>query len=265
MKKHSIEFLQKIKKVKIVTQLEMPFIEHLRELRTRILRTLGVTFALACVFLFYGDQLFIFLTEPLHRDFPGAQIIGTGVAEAFTAKLKISIAAGMLASAPYAFYQIWAFIAPGLYENEKKYAIPFVVVTTLCFFLGVLFCYKVVLPTAFQYFSGEFLSVGIIPQIRIDEYLSFIVKLILVFGGMFEAPVLAAALAKMGVLRSQMFKKQGRIAIVVIFVVAGILTPPDIVSQLLLAGPMLVLYVICFFVVKWFEKEKVALSPVIQK
>lgn len=233
---------------------KMPFFEHLSELSTCLRKSI-IAVIVAAIFAFcFATELFAFLTAPLDKHFETAQLIGTGVAEAFIVKLKVSLVAGLIISSPYVFLQIWNFIAPGLYDNEKKHAFPFVALSTFCFLVGISFCYWVIFPFAFQFFLQEFASIGVNPTIRIGEYLAFSIKLILVFGVIFELPILSYFLTRLRVLNHNWLITKARFAIVAVFVVAAILTPPDIVTQVLLALPLIVLYGICILVSMFAER-----------
>ncbi|MCB0359886.1 MAG: twin-arginine translocase subunit TatC [Bdellovibrionales bacterium] len=224
---------------------EMPFSMHLAELRTCLVRTAaGVLIASIGCFVF-ADDLFGLLVQPLHSAVENPTLIGTGPAEAFLVKLKVSLVAGIIISAPFSFIQLWAFISPGLHQHERRLAIPFIIVGSLFFFVGISFCFKLILPYAFQFFDDEYRSIGVAATIRIGEYLSFVTKLLLVFGAVFELPVLSYFLTRLGLVSHSWLIRQGRIIVVGIFVVAAILTPPDVVTQLLLAAPLCVLYGLC--------------------
>ena len=235
---------------------EMPFLKHLEELRNALIQVaIGVAIG-TTICLMFSEQLVFFLTAPLRSQFAnGAELIGTGPAEAFMVKLKTGVAAGFVLSSPYSFLQLWHFISPGLLEEEKKLAGPFVAATTGCFILGIAFCIEVVFPFAFKFFLDEFSSIDLKASIRIGEYLSFAVTMALVFGLIFELPVVCFFLARIGILTSAWMKQTLRYAIVIIFIVAAILTPPDVVSQTLLALPLLFLYGLSIFVVQWVEKK----------
>jgi len=234
---------------------EQSFLEHLGELRTCLLHTLlgaGVCSVLA---FFFSSSLFSILSSPLIAAMPEAELVGLGPAEAFIVKLKVALVAGIVISSPFSFYQLWKFVSPGLHPSEQKFALPFVAIGSLSFLTGLLFCFWVILPFAFRFFLGEFQSINVEPTIRIGEYLGFVIKLLLVFGLVFELPVFSWFLARFGLITPEWLVKNGRYAILVIFVIAAILTPPDIATQLLLAGPLIVLYGICIQVVKVAEKK----------
>jgi sec-independent protein translocase protein TatC len=222
----------------------MPLTAHLEELRTRIIRSLlGIA---AGFILSYGfsERLVSWLLKPLTAIRPDQSlVIGTGVTDAFFTKLKVAAVAGIFVASPIVFYQAWQFVAPGLYERERRIAIPFSLAATFFFVTGAAFCYYLVFPVAFTFFLEEFTSVGISPQIRVSEYLTFTSRMLLAFGATFELPVVTFFLARVGLVTHRMMIGGGRYAIVVIFIVAAVLTPgPDVASQLLMATPLLVLY-----------------------
>jgi sec-independent protein translocase protein TatC len=231
----------------------MPLTAHLEELRWRLVRALlalGVAFG---VCYWFAEPLFVFLVRPLAALRPGEPlIIGTGVTEAFFTKLKVSFIAALFAASPVIFFQGWRFVAPGLYESEKRLAVPFAVAASFFFVLGASFCYWLVFPVGFRFFLAEYASISVAPQIRISEYLTFASRMLLAFGVTFELPVVTFFLARLGVVTHRTLLGMGRYAIVVIFIVAAVLTPgPDVASQLLMAAPLLVLYALSI-VVAWF-------------
>jgi sec-independent protein translocase protein TatC len=222
----------------------MPLTAHLEELRWRLVRTLvalglafGVCYAVA-------ERLFLYLLRPLSHLRPDEMlVIGTGVPEAFFTKLKVSFIAAVFVASPVIFFQAWRFVAPGLYDSEKRLALPFSAAASIFFVLGAGVCYVVVFPVGFRFFLAEYASIGVAPQLRISEYLSFASRLLLAFGITFELPVVSFFLARLGVVTHRTLLHMGRYAVVAIFVLAAVLTPgPDIASQLLMAGPLLLLY-----------------------
>jgi sec-independent protein translocase protein TatC len=222
----------------------MPLTAHLEELRWRIVRALvalGIAFG-ACYW--FSDRLFAFLLMPLAQLRPGeTTVIGTGVAEAFFTKLKVSFIAAIFFASPVIFHQAWRFVAPGLYESERRLALPFAAAASFFFVLGAGFCYALVFPVGFRFFLDEYVSIGVAPQLRISEYLSFTSRMLLAFGVTFELPVVAFFLARLGVLTHRHLIGWARYAILVVFIVAAVLTPgPDVASQLLMAVPLLALY-----------------------
>ena len=226
-----------------VEESAMPLSSHLEELRWRIVWAVCAV-ALAFVFTYaLAESLFDFLTRPLIANIGDqVQLIGTGVTEAFFTKLKVSFIGAVFLASPAIFYQIWSFVAPGLYESEKNYARPFVAAATFFFLLGAAFCYFVVFPVAFHFFVSEFESIGVSPALRITEYLSFSSRMLLAFGAIFELPVFTFFLARVGLVNHTMMIEWARYAAVGSFVIAAIMTPADAASQFLMAGPLLILY-----------------------
>jgi sec-independent protein translocase protein TatC len=224
----------------------MPLTAHLEELRARLIRALLAILAGFAVCYQFADALVTFLARPLQALRPEeAIVIGTGVTEAFFAKLKVAFIAGVFLASPMIFFQAWRFIAPGLYQQEKRVAVPFSAAASAFFVLGAAFCYYLVFPVAYDFFLAEFASLGIAPQIRISEYLSFISRMLLGFGVTFELPVVTFFLARVGMVTHRTLIGASRYAVVAIFAVAAILTPgPDVASQLLMAAPLLVLYLL---------------------
>jgi sec-independent protein translocase protein TatC len=238
---------------------KMPFLAHLEELKKRLIRILivvGIGFA-GCYF--FRDWSFQVITRPLVQVLPAqSSMIFTGLPEAFFIHMKIAFFAALLLTSPYIFFEIWRFVAPGLYPQERKLVIPFVLCSTLLFLGGILFGYFIALPPAFGFFisfSTDFLK----PMVSFREYLSFTLKLLLAFGISFELPVVMFFLARIGVVNAKILAKQRRYAILIIFIAAAFLTPsPDAVSQILMALPLMVLYEASIIVVKYAAKKKAA-------
>jgi sec-independent protein translocase protein TatC len=242
------------------SDVRMPLTAHLEELRTRIVRALGAIAAGGLVAWLAIERLVTFLLEPLKALRPGEPlIIGTGVTEAFFTKLKVAVIAGIFLASPIIFFQAWRFVAPGLYEREKRVALPFSIAASAFFIAGAAFCYWLVFPVAFKFFLDEFASIDIAAQIRVSEYLSFSSRMLLAFGVTFELPVVTFFLARLGVLTHRTLIAWWRYAIVVIFIVAAVLTPgPDVASQMLMAAPLLVLYVLSIGVAYVVARSAVA-------
>lgn len=237
---------------------EMPFLDHLAELRRRILISLLAIGICSILCFNWATELFALLTAPLVKASTSEtfKLIGTGPAEAFIVKLKVAIGAGVVLASPVLFYQLWRFVAPGLLDHERRYALPFVGAATFFFLLGIAFCYFAVLPFAFSFFVKEFASIGVSPDLRIGEYLSFTVRILLVFGAVFELPILSFFGAVFGILSSKWIRSNGRVAIVVIFCVAAVLTPPDVVTQCLLAIPLTIIYALCYGITLQVERSR---------
>jgi sec-independent protein translocase protein TatC len=226
-------------------ELRMPIMEHLRELRVRLIRVVIALTAGFIVAYFFSDQLFAALTLPIRQVAHNKLLlIGTGVGEAFFTKIKVSLIAGLFLASPAMFYEVWKFIAPGLYQTERKMALPFIIFATIFFISGGYFCWAVVFKVGYAFFLDQYSSIGVTPTIRISEYLAFSAKLMLAFAITFEMPIFAFFLTRLGIIDYKMMLKQFRYAILIIFVIAAALTPPDMVSQFLLAIPLLFLYVI---------------------
>jgi sec-independent protein translocase protein TatC len=236
----------------------MPLLGHLEELRDRLIKALiavGIAFLPAYVF---ADSLFHLLTQPLQQASPDpVPLIGTSPAEAFFTKLKVSFIAALFLASPAVFYQIWQFVAPGLYEHERRYVLPFVFFATLFFLLGAGFCHVVVLPVGYAFFLEQYKDIGVQATLRISEYLTFTARLLLAFGVTFELPVLAFFFARVGLITYKTLLGFFRYAIVFIFILAAVLTPgPDVASQLLLAAPLILLYSLSIGVAYMFGKTK---------
>ncbi len=236
----------------------MPLLGHLEELRSCIIKAL-LSIALALVpTYFFSSELFVLLAQPLQHITPAPpMLIGTSPAEAFFTKLKVSFIAALFLASPVVFYQAWRFIAPGLYEQERRYVLPFVFFATCFFILGATFCHVFVLPVGYAFFIDQYQSIGVQPTLRISEYLSFTARMLLAFGVTFELPVLTFFFARFGLVTHSMLLGAFRYAIVIIFIVAAILTPgPDVASQLLMAAPLLVLYILSIGVAYLFGKKR---------
>lgn len=233
----------------------MGLMDHLSELRGRLVRCCLAVMAgfMACWVIV--DPIFDALVDPLLKVLPeGSHAIYTTLPEGFFTRMHISFVAGVFVSSPIIFYQIWSFIAPGLYEDEKRHILPVAFMSAFFFISGGAFCYFVVFPNAFAFFVS-YATDTIVAMPKISDYLSFVLKLILAFGLVFEMPLFAFFLARMGIITAELLRKIRRYAILGIFIVAAILSPPDVVSQLLMAAPMLVLYEISIYVAKAFGKK----------
>jgi sec-independent protein translocase protein TatC len=221
----------------------MPFTAHLAELRSRLLKsvlavTIGVVACYAVV-----DDIFAVLAAPLRRlQIRGLTLIGTSVTEAFFTKLKISFIAAVIIASPVLLWQAWQFIAPGLYEHEKRYSRSFVLFGSIFFVAGAAFCYAVVIQHGLQFLLQRYEAIDIQPLLQVGDYLSVVSRLVLAFGVMFELPVLAFFLARVGLIDHHFLIRHSRYAIVAIALFAAVLTPPDLISQVLLMVPLTLLY-----------------------
>jgi len=239
------------------TDEKMPFTHHLEELKTRLTRILiaiGVGFIIC---YFFKEKLFRVLTLPLIAVLPDeGSMIFTGLPEAFFTYLKVSVLGSIFLTSPYILYQLWKFVSPGLYKSEKKHVIPFVTFSTIFFVGGSLFAYYIVFPFGFKFFVA-FGSDFIRPMLSLKEYLSFSMKLLIAFGVIFELPIFMFFLAKMGVVDSRTLTKKRKYAILLVFITAALFTPPDVVTQGLMALPLMLLYEISIWVVRLGEKKSV--------
>ena len=239
---------------------KMPFTQHLDELRKRLIVAIVAIGAGFLISYAFKEKIFEVLMQPWIEAMPKgveAKLIYTAPHEAFFTYMKVSFIAGVGLAVPVILYQIWRFVAPGLYENEKRYMIPVVFFSTLFFLGGACFGYFFVFPVGFQFFAS-FATEFITPMVSTKEFLSFTIRLLLAFGFVFELPIFAFFLARLGLISSDFLKRQRRIAVVVIFIVAAVLTPgPDIFSQLLMAGPLLVLYEASVWITHFFGRKPV--------
>ncbi len=240
----------------------MPFVEHLRELRTRLIRSAIAVVAGFLIAYLFANRLFDVLTWPIREvSHYKVLLIGTGVGEAFFTKLKVSLIAGLFIASPAVFYEVWKFIVPGLHESERRLAKPFVIAATLFFALGAYFCWAVVFRVGYAFFLSQYASIGITPTIRISEYLTFSSKLLFAFALTFEMPIFAFFLTKLNLIDHRAMIRYFRYAVLGIFIVAAALTPPDMVSQFLLAIPLLLLYGASIFVSYLFRAQQARPLP----
>ncbi len=235
---------------------EMTLLEHIEELRIRLLWIVtGVIIGVAACYS-YSEKIIDIAIEPLKKALPaGSKIIFTGVTEAFWVRLEAALVAGIIVSIPFTFYQIWLFVKPGLKEHERKFAIPFVLSFTIFFLAGVIFAYKVVLPIGFSFllrYGGKELSA--MPSIK--QYMSLFLRMLTAFGLIFELPIVSFILARMGIINGKDLLRRFDYALLIIFIVAAILTPPDVFTQFLMAGPLILLYIVSVIVATIFSTKK---------
>jgi sec-independent protein translocase protein TatC len=220
------------------------FISHLVELRQRLVRAVGAVLAIFVVLFLYPGSGYIYdvLALPLMNALPeGSKMIATGVITPFMVPVKVTALVGFMVALPYVLYQAWAFVAPGLYEHEKRLALPLIVASTVLFFLGVAFCYFFVFGKVFA-FIHDFAPKSITPAPDIEAYFSFVITMFLAFGITFEIPIVVIVLVRMGIVSVEKLRDARPYVIVGAFVVAAIVTPPDVLSQFMLAVPMCLLY-----------------------
>lgn len=251
---------------------EMSILDHVDELRSRIIKiVMGMILPIAISMVFY-EEIFMFLQRPMtgisyiNNFFEWLGITSSKAdvqsmiklqslrpPDTFLAAIKTSIIVGIFAAFPIIIYQVWAFIAPALSSTEKSHTLPIVIFSTLFFFMGGVFAYVIALPFTLN-FLAEFGSDLVVNQWSINEYIDFVMQIILAFGIVFELPLLAFLLAKLGLLKASFLRKYRRFAIVIFLVLASILTPPDVTSQLIMVFPLLILYEFSIYICKWVNK-----------
>lgn len=235
---------------------EMTLMDHLSELRMRLTRSAVAALVGFLICYAFSKQLFGIMMQPLLEVMPPeSTLIFTSLPEAFFTYVKTAFVAGLFLVSPYIFYQIWQFIAPGLYESERKYMIPIAAISALFFICGALFGYFIVFPFGFDFFMG-YADEMIRPLPSLREYFSFSLKLLLAFGVIFELPLFIFFLARLGLVTPASLRKKRKYAILMSFVVAAILTPPDGITQILMSGPLIILYEISIYVAHFFGKKK---------
>ena len=244
---------------------ESPFVSHLAELRTRLIHSLIFIFIIFVIGYIFAENIYNFLVEPYAKavkdDGVERRLIFTALHETFITYLKLSFFAAIFLGSPIILVQIWKFIAPGLYKNEKKALLPYLIATPILFLMGGMLIYYLVMPLAIKFFlsfetSGQLNSLPIQLEAKVNEYLSLIMRLIFAFGLSFQLPVLLNLLARVGVVDSEYLKIRRKYFIVIIFAAAAILTPPDPITQIGLAIPLLILYELSILSVKITEKNK---------
>lgn len=234
---------------------DLTLVDHLTELRDRLIKSgwaIAITTALCLAF---SEQLFTLVRHPISHHLPGGGLVFTNPMDKFIAHMKLSVVCGVILACPAWIYQIWRFVAPGLYAHEKKYSGAFVLTGITLFLMGVSFAYFLVLPMAFEFLFNFGGSVDK-PLITITEYLSFFATMILVFGASFELPLILVILGVLGLISSQTLREKRRYAIVALATVAAVITPPDILSMLMLLVPLSVLYEISIIVVRLVEGKR---------
>ena len=245
---------------------KMPLLDHLVELRRRLLYAFAGFFVCFLVCFYFSAEIFNFLVAPLAHLWAhetGRRMIFTALHEKFITNVKVAFFAGAFLSFPIMATQLWIFVAPGLYRGEKRAFLPFLIATPVLFFLGGAFVYYFVLPVAWQFFAGfeQASSEGTLAiqlEPKVDQYLSLVMRMIFAFGISFELPVLLTLLATAGIATSAGMREKRRYAILIAFVAAAILTPPDPLSQIALAVPMIILYEISILCARLVERRRAA-------
>lgn len=235
---------------------EQPFISHLVELRDRILRALVMVLVLFLGLAFYSNEIYSFLAGPLLKHMPeGSQMVAIDVASPFLTPFKLTLMVCVFLSIPFILYQVWAFVAPGLYRHERRMVLPLLVASTLLFYGGVAFAYYVVFPLMFGFLTAT-APVGVTVMTDIAKYLDFVLTLFLAFGIAFEVPIATILLVWSGIVTRETISDNRPYVIVGAFVVGAVLTPPDVVSQTLLSVPIWVLFELGFFFSRFFEGKR---------
>ena len=230
---------------------EETFISHLVELRDRLLRIIGAVLLVFLCLAYWASDIYSLLAKPLLAALPaGGSMIATDVVGVFLVPVKVTLLVAFLIALPYVLYQVWAFVAPGLYAHEKRLAMPLVITSSLLFFVGMAFAYFVVFPSVFR-FMAAIAPEGVAWMTDIEKYFSFVMTMFLAFGATFETPVAVVLLVRMGVVTVEKLKQARPYVIVGAFVIGAIFTPPDVVSQLLLAIPLCLLYEVGIWLARW--------------
>tara|TARA_Y100000590_G_scaffold79812_1_gene88621 strand:- start:88 stop:852 length:765 start_codon:yes stop_codon:yes gene_type:complete len=241
------------------------FVEHLTELRSRLLKSIAYFFVFFIISYFFAENIYTFLVEPyakaVENDPTNRRLIYTALHETFITYLKVAFFSSIFITSPIILLQIWKFIAPGLYKNEKRTLLPYLIATPVLFLLGGMLVYFLVMPLAIKFFlsfetTTQISTLPIQLEAKVNEYLSLIMRLIFAFGLSFQLPVLLSLLARAGFIDSVYLKRRRKYVIVIIFSAAAILTPPDPITQIGLGIPLLILYELSILTVKLIEKKK---------
>lgn len=229
--------------------------EHLGELRSRLIKCVYILIIATGICYGFSEQIFNFVRAPISPYLQGGGLIYTGPMDKFVAHLKLSVVCGVILSCPFLLYQVWGFVAPGLYAKEKKYTLGFILSGSGLFLLGVAFSYYIALPMAFEFlmtFGGTVDK----PLISIEQYMGFFTQMCLMFGLSFELPLIITILGMMGLISQAFLRRNRRYAVMVLAIIAAIVTPPDVLSMTLMLVPMVALFEVAIFFVGFFEKKR---------
>jgi sec-independent protein translocase protein TatC len=234
--------------------LQETFISHLIELRSRLLRSIVAIVVVLFALFPWAKDIYAVLAAPLLRALPaGATMIATDVTGTFFVPLKVTLMAAFLIALPYVLWQVWAFVAPGLYQHERRLALPVLVSSVFCFVAGMCFAYFIVFPIAFGFFAG-YTPAGVTMMTDIDKYLSFVLTMFIAFGITFETPVVVIVLVRFGIVPLEKLRAMRPYMIVGAFIVGAVFTPPDVVSQLLLAVPLWLLFELGLLLARFVQR-----------
>ena len=230
-------------------------VDHLADLRVRLINSLyGILLGFGFCY-YFSESIFNIIREPIQPFLPSGGLIFTGPMDKFMAHIKISIMGAVILTCPFWLYQVWLFVAPALYKKEKRYALGFIVSGSFLFILGSLFTYFIVLPMAFKFlmtFGGDIDK----PMISIEEYMSFFTHTSLAFGAAFEMPLVISTLGMLGLVSQKFLKEKRRYAVMLLAIISAIITPPDLLSMVLMLFPMVILYEISVLIVGLFERKR---------
>ena len=242
-----------------MADVEESFLTHLIELRTRLIRAIAAILIVFIPMAFYARELYALLAAPLLASLPaGGQMIATDVVGVFLVPMKVAMMVSFLVALPAVLYQVWAFVAPGLYAHEKKLAMPLVAASVCLFFIGMAFAYFAFFPMVFGFMSA-FAPEGVAWMTDIEKYLTFVMTMFLAFGVTFEVPVVVIVLTKLGLVTVAQLREWRSYVIVGAFVIAAVMTPPDVISQFMMAVPLCLLYELGIVLAAWLVK-----APLVQ-
>jgi len=241
---------EKDRKKKKVDEKKMSFVDHLEELRWVILKCIISVVIFSIISYIFSERLVDFLTAPYPY-----QLIALGPADVFMLRINLSVTTGVIASLPVIIYQFWSFVAPGLLEREKRFVPWIIFFTILCFLIGASFAYYMIIPLGLKFFA-KFQTEKLVMSVSVDKYVKYVTVLLIAFGAVFELPIMSMLLARIGLLTPEFMRKVRGYAIVLFFVGAALLTPPDIWTQLAMAGPLLLMYEISIWITKIFAKKR---------